>query len=638
VVERPVLQHEHEDVLDVRHAGQYGDGIRWGAMSDDPAGEYGARATAAAAQAARLDAVIDRVVNLRLAAFLAAAVCAGVAWWRGWPLLAVPAVAAAAAFVALVRWHGALSARHRRAVLRRRINDEALARLARDWDGLPPAEAAAPDDHPYAADLDVVGRASLLRLLDTTTTPYGASALTGWLLAPAGPGAVRERQTAAAELAARLDLREELQVLGRLRAGDRADPEPFLRWAESSGVPDGWRMLRIWGWAGPALVLALAGLWLAHVVAAPLWIPALALNGIVGLVLGGGVESALSPARSHQGVLAAYADQLALLGRSDFEGARLRHLTAGGSEAMRLLRRLDSIVGFAIPPASPLYLPFQAAFLWNVHVLAAVGRWRARAGGRARGWLGGLGELEALAALGGLAHGHPAWAWPALDPDAERLEAVALGHPLIEPARRVDNDVAVGPPGGVLLVTGSNMSGKSTLLRALGTNAVLAAAGAPVCATSLRLPPLRVWTSMRIADSLERGVSHFLAEVQRLKRIVEAAEAASADGGVPVCYLLDEVLQGTNTAERQVAARAILAHLAAQRAIGAVSTHDLTLADDPATAALTRLVHFRETITSDGDGPAMTFDYRLRSGLATSTNALRLMELVGLTTGSESIR
>jgi len=177
-------------------------------------------------------------------------------------------------------------------------------------------------------------------------------------------------------------------------------------------------------------------------------------------------------------------------------------------------------------------------------------------------------------------------------------------------------------------VTGSNMSGKSTLLRALGTNAVLAAAGGPVCAARLRLPPLRVWTSMRIADSLERGVSHFLAEVRRLKEIVEAAESA----GAPVCYLLDEVLQGTNTAERQVAARAILAHLAAQRAIGAVSTHDLTLADDPATAGLARLVHFRETISA-GE-PAMTFDYRLRPGLATSTNALRLMELVGLSTGA----
>jgi hypothetical protein len=597
-------------------------------MSGDPADEYRERVAAAGREEARLGAIVDRVVNLRLLSFLVAVACAGVAWWRGWPPLAIPAGAGLVAFIVLVAWHGRLSARQRRAALRRLINEEALLRLAREWDGLPGPVAAPPDDHPYAADLDVTGRASLLRLLDTTTTPVGSDTLTVWLLAPAEPAAVRGRQAAAAELADRLDLREELQLRGRLRVGDRPDPEPLLRWAEASDRPEGWTLLRVWAWAGPALALVLAVLWLAHVLAAPLWIAAVAVNAVVGLVLGGRVEESLSPVRSHHGALAVYAGQLSLLSGATFASATLRGLTAGARQATRELRRLDALVGFAIPPASALYLVFQTAFLWNVHVLVAVERWRARAGGQARSWLQALGELEALAALGGLAHAHPAWAWPDLDPEADRLEATALGHPLLEPARRVDNDVTVGPPGTVLLVTGSNMSGKSTLLRAIGTNAVLAAAGGPVCAARLRLPPLRVWTSMRIADSLERGVSHFLAEVRRLKEIVEAAESA----GPPVCYLLDEVLQGTNTAERQVAARAILSHLAAQSAIGAVSTHDLTLAEDPATAAIARLVHFRETIT--GGEPAMTFDYRLRPGLATSTNALRLMELVGLTTGA----
>jgi hypothetical protein len=595
-------------------------------MSRDPAGEYRERASAAGREAARLGAVVDRVVNLRLISFLLAVACAGAGWWRGWSLLAVPAGACLVAFVALVVWHGRLSARERRAALRRQINEEALLRLARDWDGLPGPVAVPPDDHPYAADLDVTGRASLLRLMDTTTTPVGSDVLTGWLMAAADAAVVRERQAAAAELADQLDLREELQLRGRLQAGDRPDPEPFLRWTEASDRPERWTLLRVWAWAGPALALLLALLWLTHVVAAPLWIAAVALNAGVGLVLGGPVEGALSPVRSHHGVLAVYAQQLSLLSGATYTSATLRDLTAGGRQATRELRRLDTLAGFAVPPASALYLVLQTAFLWNVHVLAAVERWRARAGRRARGWLQALGELEALAALGGLANAHPAWAWPELDPEADRLEATALGHPLLEPARRVDNDVTVGPPGTLLLVTGSNMSGKSTLLRAVGTNAVLAGAGGPVCAARLRLPPLRVWTSMRISDSLERGVSHFLAEVRRLKEIVEAAES----GGPPVCYLLDEVLQGTNTAERQVAARAILGHLAAQRAIGAVSTHDLTLADDTATAAIARLVHFRETISS-GE-PAMTFDYRLRPGLATSTNALRLMELVGLTT------
>ena len=605
---------------------------------DDPAAVYRERSEAAGHEVARLGGAVDRVVNLRLLAFLLAAALAAAGAWRGWPILAVPAALGLVAFGALVRRHGRLSSRHRRATIRQRVAGEALARLARDWDALrPQAPGAVPvaDDHPYAADLDVTGRASLLHLLDTTTTPAGAATLTGWLLGPAEPSAVRGRQAAAAELAPLIDLRDELQVLGRLDAAGRPDPEPFLRWAERAGTPAGWRLLRAWAWAGPALAALLAVLWLGHVLELPLWIPVLAVNALVGLAAGAGVEAELSAVRSHHGALAAYARQLSLLSGAPLAADRLRQLqqaaTADGLTAERQLRRLDTIVGYAVPPASAQYLLFQSAFLWNFHVLAVLERWRARAGRRARGWLDALGELEALAALGGLAHAHPAWAWPDVDAAADRVEAAALGHPLIEPGRRVDNDVTVGPPGCVLLVTGSNMSGKSTLLRAVGTNAVLAGAGAPVCAASLRLPPLRVWTSMRIADSLERGVSHFLAELRRLKRIVEAAEAASG-GGPLVCYLLDEVLQGTNTAERQVAARAILAHLAAQRSVGAVSTHDLTLADDPETGRLVRHVHFRETITTAGGAAAMSFDYRLRPGLATSTNALRLMELVGLST------
>src|SRR5215472_14724397 len=215
-------------------------------MSRDPADEYRERSAAAGREAARLAGVVDRVVDLRLLSFLLAAACAGVAWWRGWPLLAAPAGAFLVAFVALVAWHGRLSGRQRRAELRRRINEEALLRLARDWDGLAGPTADPPEDHPYAADLDVTGRASLLRLLDTTTTPVGEATLTGWLLAPAAPAAVPERQAAAAELADHLDLREELQLRGRLRAGDRPDPEPFLRWAESDGRPEGWTLLRAW--------------------------------------------------------------------------------------------------------------------------------------------------------------------------------------------------------------------------------------------------------------------------------------------------------------------------------------------------------------------------------------------------------
>ncbi|MGH7505998.1 MAG: MutS-related protein [Longimicrobiales bacterium] len=206
---------------------------------------------------------------------------------------------------------------------------------------------------------------------------------------------------------------------------------------------------------------------------------------------------------------------------------------------------------------------------------------------------------------------------------------------MIPDALRVDNDVEVGPPGTFLLITGSNMSGKSTLLRAIGANAVLALAGAPVCARSMRLAVVSIRTSIRIADSVVRGVSYFMAQLQRMREIVVAAEQV-AEGEPPVLYLLDEILQGTNTAERRIAATHVIRHLVDHGAIGAVTTHDLELADEPALRQAVAAVHFTETIVGGGPGAMMTFDYRLRPGVATSTNALRLMEMVGLKTRRDS--
>ena len=264
---------------------------------------------------------------------------------------------------------------------------------------------------------------------------------------------------------------------------------------------------------------------------------------------------------------------------------------------------------------------------WDVHVLVALERWKERSGHRVGDWLDATGEAEALAALAALAADHPDWTMPALDPDAHTVEARALGHPLIAPGICIRNDVEIGPAGSFLLVTGSNMSGKSTLLRALGLNAVLAQAGGPVCAARLRMPPLRVVTSMRVDDSLAEGVSYFMAGLQRLKMVVEAARSP---GGVTprTLYLLDEILQGTNSAERRVAARTVLRHLLETDAIGAVTTHDLSLAeaDDLTTRGVA--VHFTESVDDGAEG--LAFDYRLRSGIAKSTNALKLLEMAGL--------
>jgi DNA mismatch repair ATPase MutS len=216
--------------------------------------------------------------------------------------------------------------------------------------------------------------------------------------------------------------------------------------------------------------------------------------------------------------------------------------------------------------------------------------------------------------------------------EAPRIEACQLGHPLLPDSARVANDVTLGPPGTFLLVTGSNMSGKSTLLRAVGVNVVLAQAGGPVAAESLRLPPVLLATSILVEDSLADGVSFFMAELLRIRQVVDLADRAKGEGRV-LLYLLDEILRGTNTRERQIAVRRVVTHLLAAGALGAVSTHDLELAEIPDLAAAVRPVHFRESFEPGAEGqgrPVMTFDYQLRPGVATTANALKLLDLVGL--------
>jgi DNA mismatch repair ATPase MutS len=303
----------------------------------------------------------------------------------------------------------------------------------------------------------------------------------------------------------------------------------------------------------------------------------------------------------------------------------LRTGAFAATQQMRALARLAHLAGLS--NSGMLYLPVQLLTLWDSHVLRRVDAWRTTVGPHVSDWFDALGRIDALAALAALAHDHPDWPFPGIGEDA-KIDAAGMGHPMLRTERCVVNDVAVGPPGTFLLVTGSNMSGKSTLLRAIGLNLRLAMAGAPVCAKSMVLPRAELRTSFNVEDSLADGVSLFMAQLQRVKAIVDAARDAATRGTVMV-YLMDEMLAGTNTAERRIAATRVIRHLVELGAIGAITTHDLALAAVPELQQSAVPVHFRETV-HPGDEPTLTFDYTLRPGVATSTNALKLMEIVGL--------
>ena len=570
----------------------------------------------------------------RLAAFILAVLSA--AWLFSLTaqsvIAALALVVSVALFLGLVALDGRTRTDERRARDLCKLNGLGVARVHRDWPSLPLPREIIPLDHPYASDLDVAATtASLYRLVDVVSAATGRPVLLHWLLdGPPSLEELGERQKAVAELAAAVPLREELAMLAR--RGHDVAPEQlatFFEWAES----EPWLRTRpVLLWTARIIpVVTVATALLALFGRLPSTAPGLSI--VVGLFVLARHRSAMNEhlarvLRRGTG-LRSQRQMLDVLATSRFESPLLQreqsHAVKGTAGLGALERSLSLLEG----QGSLIHAIFAALVLWDVHALAWLDRWRIRYGCTVRPSLDALGKVEALAALGTLAHDNPAWTFPEVDPSADRLTATTLGHPLIAPVIRVGNDVTVGPAETLLLVTGSNMSGKSTLLRSIGLNVVLAQTGAPVCARRLTMPCVELRTSIRLADSLERGVSLFMAELERLKEIVDAAHAPAR--ARPLLYLLDEILHGTNTAERLIAARAVLVHLVRAGAIGAVTTHDLTLAADGALATAARPVHFTEQVRgAAGNGAAMSFDYKLRPGLATSTNALKLLALVGL--------
>lgn len=605
----------------------------------DPREAYGRRGEALEGAVRALESASRRLSVLRSTAFLF-----GGALWVAGDLVGRPvpfrilALAAAVTFVALVVRHRRVRGELRRVEAGLGWVREGQARLARDWARLPEPlpPGIDPGAHPWAGDLDLFGHASLASLLGRVRTPPGMERLSGWLLESSGPGPAMERQAAVRELARDWAHREAVAVEASLvPAGDggpsaeRGDFSAFLTWCSGTGALPAW--LNAAAWVLPLLLAAAVVGDVMGWIGSRAWVgvaaaqSALAFGWARGLHRQFALASAGLPGlRRHHGVLALWEGYGA---EADLLRREVERLGEGDESSSAALRRLDRLAHLANVRLSTVYPVLAVAFLWDVHVVRGLLGWRDAHGARVQGWMEAMGTLEALAALATLAGDHPEWCWPRFREEAgdARLSAESLGHPLLPSGACVRNDVELGPPGTVLLVTGSNMSGKSTLLRAVGLAAVMAEAGLPVCAGALTLTPVRLFTSMRVRDSLEAGVSYFMAELLRLRALLDVAR----EPGPPALYLVDEILQGTNSEERRVAGRRLIRHLLRSRAIGAVTTHDLELHRDPEVEAAAVLVHFRESLDDATGG--LGFDYRLRQGLATTRNALRLAERVGLT-------
>jgi hypothetical protein len=490
-----------------------------------------------------------------------------------------------------------------------------LACVEERWAGTgQPGTRFLDERHPCAPDLDLFGTGCLFERLCSARTRLGEEALAAWLLTPAAPGEVGERQAAVAELRTRLDLREELALLGsEVPAG-----------GDVSGLAD-------WGRSPPALAGA-AVRWAALVsaVLTPttflacvfgsnplLLLAALLLQGGLALLLRGRVRAVLGPVEGRSYALVPLAAMLKRLERERFTSGRLERLRAvlvgEGGPASRRSARLGRLLG---------WVPLAPTLASGPQLALALESWRKRSGPALGRWLAALGEFEALCALAAYAYENPDDPFPEVVEQGTCFEAEALGHPLLTREECVRNDLDLGAGLRMLVVSGSNMSGKSTLLRAVGVNVVLALAGAPVRARRLRLSPLVVGATLRVQDSLQAGVSRFYAEILRVRQLLDLAR-----GSPPLLFLLDELFQGTNSHDRRVGAEAVIRRLVDSGALGLVTTHDLAL-----TGIADRLgpraanVHFEDCF----EGGVMTFDYRMKPGVVQNTNGLALMRAVGI--------
>jgi hypothetical protein len=610
---------------------------------------YESRIQKLTAEVEALAARSARIGNLRGAAFLAAlaSLVWGTAAGGGTPSVAT-GVAAIGAFFWLVRRHGALSleegyaqrllAVNQRAHLRvtghARVLLDDGADLTAELAGNAADPAAAQQLRTLADDLDLFGRASIFQRVSVAHTRFGRSALAAALVAEPDATQIRRRQAAVKALAPELELRQRVEALASAlskgKAGPTAaaalDPEPLLAWAESSP-----RLLSkpALVWAARLLAAAnvsvLAAVWLDLTRGMYLLIP-LTLSLLVIMASRRDTHAAFVAVATREGALSGYDKLLDAIETSKADAELLHELRSrlrqGDATPSKAMAQLRSGVGYFELRYQGLIYPFANLFLlWDLHCTVLLERWQVRFGKAARDWFRVLGDFEGLSSLAGLAFDEPKFCFPELVGES-RLLAEGISHPLIPAHVRVGNDVSLPGPSSALLVTGSNMSGKSTLLRSVGVAFALAYSGGPVCATRFELGSVRLATSLRIRDSLEEGVSHFYAELQKLKAVLDATSQP-----LPVLFLLDEILHGTNSRERQIGARWILSELLQRGALGAVSTHDMELCRlSPELMSHVRLVHLRE----DVKGQEMTFDYRLREGPVSEGNALRLMRRIGL--------
>ncbi len=545
----------------------------------------------------------------------------------GWPIVLSTVILLLIIFVRLVYRDLAnrTAIKHLQQLIQ--INFDEIAATEGRYFHFAPGNDFMPKEHPYAADLDIFGHASLYQFINRTTSDMGARELADWLLEPATANVIRERQEAVKELKDKIHWRQEIQAFGRETTIRQTTVDHLQHWLQAPALflpfaP--WKWLR---YLLPVIILTLVGITIAGLI--PL--NALYFFLFIYAVLAYQLNKLIAPLHNQLSRIVDELEALSLsmeqIEKESFKAPLNRQLQAGFSAANQrgsahirslkgMLNRLDLRYNIV------LSAPLNVLLLWNLQQVLDLEKWKQQHASQVPQWFKHLGIFEAMHSISTLHYNHPEWCFPELKPTHFSMEASNLGHPLIHPDKRVNNFITMKQRGEIMLVTGSNMAGKSTYLRSVGVNVVLAMAGAPVCAQQFSISPVQLMSSMRVADNLEESTSTFYAELKKLKTIID-----QVNEGAPVFILLDEILRGTNSLDRHTGSDALIRQLIKKQAAAIIATHDLALAEIKAQfPEQLHNYHFDAQVS----GEELFFDYRLKPGICQSLNASILMKKIGI--------
>ncbi len=479
--------------------------------------------------------------------------------------------------------------------------------------------------HPYTMDLDIFGDYSFFQYMSRCTTAIGKKRLSHYLENVAPVSEIILRQEAINELSQKLEWRQHFQAYGMASTDDIRYIDALKSWLEDPIFVNNNKLLKAALWLAP--IWMILGIYL-YVMYLPTYIALLFLVP-PGLILKSTLEQVnQAQARTENAgkMLAYYSGMISHIEQESFQSAKLQHiqqtfLNKENRNASVSIKRLSYIISQLNLRLNIFAILINLFALWDLHWVNKLEQWKAVEKEKLPDWFGALAEMEALLSFAGLYYNNPEFHFPEIQED-HHLEGVALGHPLLDAKKRVCNDLETPTHGHLKLITGSNMAGKSTFLRTVGINIVLAMAGSPVCAKKLKLPPLQVYSSMRTQDALHESTSSFYAELKRLKVIIEAVE-----NGDNIYFLMDEILKGTNSRDRHTGSKALISQLIKSKGAGIIATHDLELGELEA--------HSGGSVENlclevEVKGSELLFDYTVKKGVSQSFNATHLMKNMGI--------